>query len=359
MEAASVRLQFVITNLDPTTTLRPLCGPHGVWDHVRLLAGTKEVDDIPHYGRLHELHQWQLTSMEHRFSEAIRGYGGSIDLDNTAMPSPGTVLQVGGSITVSHKLQLSLFTSAKYIPLRYCPIDLECTIAPAANWLDPAGSQLYQISDVRLVYTEVSVDEAVQEGFYQDLTQGRSINIPTQQFVQATQSIAAGATSATFNFGRAFSRLAMVWVTFRGAAATSMVNNFVFPVTAAGGNVNTGAVPVFRSDQAPKVRLQIASKNWPDQEPADTVQQHWGMLQDALPQYAMIDRNQYTSTSFVTVFDLRRVLGDPSSAISTQSANQIILTVTGLTAGVATEMHITAWNMCVVACRENGVTILN
>ena len=116
VDPSTVRLQFVVTNTHASNSLAPACGPWGVWGQVRLLSGGVELDNLPYYSRFHQMHGWHLLTMEQQYAEAVFGWGGSVDeTDNNSHPRMGS-LAPGTSITVSHRLNLSLFTAGKALP---------------------------------------------------------------------------------------------------------------------------------------------------------------------------------------------------------------------------------------------------
>ena len=131
----SCRLQFVVNNTSTTKPLKPACGPWGVWGQVRLLSGGNELDNIPIYSRFHQLHSWVLLTSEQQHAEAVCRWGGSWNPtgDKPGHPNQGSI-PAGGSLTVSHKLNLSLFTSGRMLALRYAPLELELLLSSSDNW---------------------------------------------------------------------------------------------------------------------------------------------------------------------------------------------------------------------------------
>jgi hypothetical protein len=221
-------------------------------------------------------------------------------------------LAAGTSITVSHKLNLSLFTSNRALPLRYAPLELELTLSDSSNWcLASSGgtnySQIFTVSDIQLYYDAMVLDESVQESFYKALLSNRVLNIPCQQFFQVAQSIPTGATTYSFSIVRAFSKLSHVWVTFKTAAGLQ-ATNFNIPTTPAAALSGSWTQPVM-SDNAPSIRLSCGPKNSPDYQPITTIQEHFWMLQKTLAGVPILDRKDFCTDKFVSVFDLRRTPG--------------------------------------------------
>ena len=206
----SVRLQFVVNNLHSTKPLKPACGPWGVWGQVRLLSGGQELDSLPLYCRFHELHGWRLLTQERQYAESVYGWGGSWNAagDKPGHPNQGSI-PGGGSLTVSHKLMLSLFTSGIFLPLRYMPLELELSIQSADNWCLAGGlftdnSSTFSLTDVQLFYDASTLDPAVDDSFFRSLMSNKIIQIPTQFFYQVTCVIPANSTTFQYSIVRAF-----------------------------------------------------------------------------------------------------------------------------------------------------------
>ena len=364
VDPQSVRLVYTINELAGVTgqPLIPNAGPWAAWSQVRLLANSQEIDNIgSSYGRLHQQFLWNQLSMAEQYNEAAYGWGGSWGSNaGYTVPLQGQIAP-HGSLTVSHKLCLSLFQQQKMIPLRYCPLELEVTLnSNLADWLDIAdGSQSLSISNVQLWYNNISVDEAIQESFYRALLANRVLNIPCIQMWQVVQSIPSGATSFSFSAVRAFSRLSHVWLSFRATNEGSGARawNFAYPVVIPDTAITE--TPTFASDFAPLVRLSLGPKNYPDPAPISTFGEYFMQLQEALPYPPNIDRNRFLQNAFTVAFDLRRADGDPTSSVSTRSGDLINVQIQNMTANIVQEVWMTMFSFSCCAIRESGVTILN
>ena len=83
------------------------------------------------------------------------------------------------------------------------------------------------------------------------------------------------------------------------------------------------------------------------------------MLQKTLAGVPMLDRKDFCTDKFVSVFDLRRTPGDATSALSTRSGDLLRIDLKNLTADAVTEVHITLWAFAVCSVRESGVTLMD
>ena len=362
---ATVRVVYTLRNTSATAILCPTCGPHGPFGLVRLLSNGVETDFQPAYNRFHELHGWRLMTQEQQASEAIYGYHSA--WNGTPHPTPGQ-LAAGASITVSFKPLLSLFTSGKALPLRYAALDLELSLCAASDWLNannyagtPApASQVYSIENIQLTMDCLVLDEAIQENFYKALLSNRVLNIPTTQYFSVMNVIPAGSTSYTFSIQRAFSKLSHVWVTFRTATG-SVSSQFAIPTVQDAAMTNSwGTNPLFAQDMpCPSLRLSIGPMNIPDGQPCTTLQESFWNLAKVLPATPYIDRKDYASNTFVSVFDLRRTPGDPTSSLSTRAGECIRIEIKNMTADVATEVWVECWAFACISIRESGISVLD
>jgi hypothetical protein len=326
---------------------------------VYLRSNGVELDNIPQYGRFHQQYGWNHLSQEQQFGEAgICGIAGS--WSGGASPSMGTIA-ANGSFTVLHKVHVSLFNSAKYLCVRYMPLELEMSLnSTVADWVNGnagANSTSYTVSNIQLLYDAYVLDEAVQESFYKALLSSRVLSIPTMTVYQVVQSIPGGSTSFSFSAVRAFSRLSHVWLTFRAAGARSC--EFFNPTTRA-GNGNT---PTLADNGCPSARLSIGPHYWPDPQPNQSVPELFMMMQKAIPNIPNITRDQFTAQTanngaFTICFDVRKVPADPTSSISTRSGDLLRVDLTNLTADLVTECYLTMFAFSVTAVRESGVTLL-
>jgi hypothetical protein len=106
------------------------------------------------------------------------------------------------------------------------------------------------------------------------------------------------------------------------------------------------------------VRLSIGPHNWPDAQPATTIPELFYQFQKAIPNVPNLTRDNFQTNAFTIVFDLRKVPGDPTSAISTRSGDLLRVDLSNLTPNLAKECWMTLFAFSVTAVRESGVTLL-
>ena len=159
-----------------------------------------------------------------------------------------------------------MFNSQKTLPLRMCPLELELTLAPKSHFLDDSTllapstvlgySQLYSISDLKVIYDQVMPDEAIVNQFYQGLLSNQIMSVPVLTAYQFSQDIPTAATSVDITASRAFSKISSIFVTFANDSQ-ELATNFKNPSV---GQDTAGAVPDLDCDSppwAPSFRLSI------------------------------------------------------------------------------------------------------
>jgi hypothetical protein len=246
--------------------------------------------------------------------------------------------------------------SGKLIPTRYMPLEVELQLGATVSDYLVAGANLsstFTLQNIQLIYDVYEADPAVSESFFRSLLSNQVLSIPTLTVYQVVQSIPAGSTTFSFAAVRAFSRLSHVWLTFRGTGPRS--TEFICPTTMP--NTQVGSLPVL-SDVSPSARLSIGPHYWPDPQPLSTIPEIFYQLQQALPGVPNINRDNFLKDNFTICWNLQRLPGDPSSAISTRSGDLCSVFLQNLTPNVATECWMTFFAFSVTAVRESGVTLL-
>ena len=367
-DASSIRLMFTINNLDTTKQLRPYSGPWGCWSRVRLMSQGTLLESLDHYGRHHEFFGFQLLPLQDQWSEAaVTGIHGSWGSGMDQLQPKLGRIEPNKRVTVLHKLNLSLFNSQKILPLRYCPLELDLTLAAAKDWVDtvtlsagnPSFSSNYSISDIRVIYDMVLPDESLIAQFYSGLLNNQIMSIPVLCAYQFSHSIVDGATSVDITASRAFSKISSIWVSFSGNV-DNLNADFRLPVFMDQGfgvnpNLDTGS-----PGWAPSIRMSIGGKSYPDPAPADTIAMQYYHLQKALGYSPNITRDDYMFDTYAYVFDTKRVPFDHGSGISSRSGDLIRIEVKNLDpAREAKLAHVTMFCYAVVAIREISVQLLD
>jgi hypothetical protein len=368
IDPSSIRLQYTIKcDGNAAQILRPLTGPWGCWSQMFCRSNGVELDNIPNYNRFHQQYGWNhLTRAEQFGSVGVEGFHVAAQTANNDFKPQVGVLGIQ-PITVMHRLHLSLLNSGKLLPVKYCPLEIEGTLADAVDWLKaPANptealvvTTAFTISDVQIIANAFVLDEAVLHSFYSALLKNRVMSIPLMTAYQIMHPMPDNATTYSFSSVRAFSRLAQVWLTFRstGPKATS----FICPANLQGQETDDGdnALPLVSANPVVTARLSIGPKNYPDPQPVSSAAEYYYMLVNALGTQPNITRNDFEHECFTIVWDLRKNPGDSTSAVSTRSGDLLRVELGNILASQGIkECWMTLVSFGVCAIRESGVALL-
>ena len=364
VDPQSIRLQYQIreTSGVANATLQPLTGAYGMWSQLYLRSGGTELQNTPQYGRFHAQYGFNQLSFAEQWGEAsITDLGGSAVAPGAfaagaqyLQPRWGTVPNAG-IVTVMHKVHCALFDNYHFLPTKYCPLELEMSLNPTTtDWLGQGvnASQSFEVSNIQLLFDVVELDAAVEESMYRGLLANHVLTIPFLYTTQQVYSIPPGSTNFQLSAVRAFSKLNMIWLTFRNTGPRS--SEFRCPIQ----NIPTGLQPAL-ADVAPTVRLSLGPLNLPDPSPAATIGEHFYQLMQALPNIPNMDRDTYTQRAFTMVFDMAKVNEDSASGASTRSGDLLRIDLQNLTANYVTEVYLTMFAYSVCAISESGCQLLN
>jgi hypothetical protein len=349
-------LQYTLNNTSGAN-MKPYVGAHGAWGQVFCRSGGVELDNIQNFARFYQQYVFNHATREEQFGALGVESLAVSQADDYGKPHIADI-PGNGSITVMHRLPLSLLSAGKLLPCKYAPLEIELSLLNDVNdWLQAndgtALSQSFTLSDIQILYNSFHLDEAVLQSFYSALLRNKVMSIAT---MNAHQMVFPMSTAPTQNFTsvRAFSRLSQVWLTFRKTGPRS--KEFMCPGDLPG--VADVANHAMTNTQVPTARLSIGPANWPNPQPAASVGEYYNMLMNALGQQPNINRKCFEEDSFTIVWDLRKMPQDPTSAISTRSGDQIYIQLSNISNG-ATECWCTLISFQVVAIRESGISVLS
>ena len=135
---------------------------------MRVICGGQIVEDIDNYNRTHEMiHMMKPT--EKRLNDAIEGFGDSehqeLNHDSADSPSP---LPKGHTQTVWFTPLSGLLPQDKFLPIRYCPTQLEFELvgnatdavqgSASAALPFPGRTESFETSDVQVKCDLVQLD---------------------------------------------------------------------------------------------------------------------------------------------------------------------------------------------------------
>lgn len=355
VDPSSIRLMFTIKN-GADGVLRPVTGPFGVWQQAYLRSSGVEIDNIPYYNRWHQQMGYLNLKREDQLAVGIEGLGTNLLRDNGLYEIGDIAGQQ--AITCMHRLHFSLFNAGRLLPVKYAPLEIELSMVNnVTDWLDTAtasSSGTFTLQNIQILYDAYTLDEAVLQSFYSALLKNKVMSVGTMGMYQIVQPLPAGASTFSFSSVRAFSRLAQIWLTFRGTGPRS--SNFMCPGNLPGHtDVTNGGI---QNEAVPTARLSIGSHNWPDPFPVTTAAEYYMLLTKALGYTPNLTRKCFEEDAFTIVWDLQRTPGDPTSAVSTRSGDLVRCDLSNLSNG-ATECWMTLISYNVIAIKESGVSVLS
>jgi hypothetical protein len=354
LDPSSVKLFYNITNTtqepipdgtNPNThvasLLQPLvAGPWGFFRRMRVICGGQIVEDIDNYNRLHEMVHMMKPS-EKRINDAIEGFGVSetsnLTIDSADSPSP---LPKGQKRTVCFTPLSGLLSQEKFLPIRYCPIQLEFEIVgSASDAVQGAQSSLgksesFLIDDVQLKCDLVQLDNSLDNEYAQHLLSGKSLPINFSSFTCASQVLTD--MNTTVNVQRSFTRMKSVFVSLYNQHKTNPsnsrkeVNNFWHPM---------GATAYDHSKEV-EFQMQIGSKLFPEY-PIRSLAEAFYQLRKTLginssnAQMNMVHR-YYRDHKFVIGLDTEKLSGASFSGMNTRSGDLLNLRMKSVRDGEVT-----------------------
>ena len=133
LDPSTVRIFLDVVNTDPGANpavlwkvLRPLGAVHAFFRRLRVTMRGVVIEDIMDLSRVSEMFDI-LSSPQARLNAQAEGFGHNTD--NKSITNPNDLLGIRSQMTVCFKPLCGLLMQSKYIPLRYCPLEIELELA--------------------------------------------------------------------------------------------------------------------------------------------------------------------------------------------------------------------------------------
>jgi len=180
LDPSTVKLFFTVKN-NSSIAMRPKTPGGHVWfKRCRVLIAGQICEDIDNYNRVHQMFHI-LKPGERRINDNIEGFGSSSEatqtLDRTDI-TKANMVAANGQMPGSFTPLVGLFHQNKYLPIRYCPIQLELELVNTvtdAVWgsivapPEADGSSTFIIQDVQLKCDLVDLDDTLDNEYTQFL----------------------------------------------------------------------------------------------------------------------------------------------------------------------------------------------
>ena len=227
------------------------------------------------------------------------------------------------------------------------------------EWADPAdvvrggtnSSVDYDIQNVRVLASQVTLDSALVESFNRVLLSGRSLVFSYPAVHTQLTSIPAGSTEFNVTVSRAFTKLLGAFVPFRTLTDQSNVAALNHPATQADGTSFLESQMALGSMQVPHY-------------PAKDFAEHLHFLSiltntyDSSIRNMRLTKNMYEGSSFIAAYPVQRVPGMPLSGISTRSGDLARFSFKGLQADKAQQCYVHLVSYQVTTLSGSGVRLV-
>jgi hypothetical protein len=205
LDPSTVLLSFLITNTDAVHALWPATvGAHCLFERLQIRLGSTLVEDIQDFGKLTEIMQRLSMSPQKKMDEGHLGFDTQAATVNgsyfLADQHDAQTVAASGSKRVYMKFDLSgLMSQPKWLFLGALGgqgLQLQLTLAPANQaCIIHEGvttySELYTLSDIRLLVDMCSLSGELQESYNAALLNGTSLKIPIKTWEVLTNYLSA------------------------------------------------------------------------------------------------------------------------------------------------------------------------
>jgi hypothetical protein len=290
--------------------------------------------------------------------------------------SPKTI-GPGQYLSVNMTPLLGLLNMDKYLPLKYLGMQIELTLANASEALHPnSASQTYQIEQLQMRASTISLDSALSNSFSELLLRGRALQFHYRTLHLQQQALPAGNTEVQVSMVRALSRLAGLFISFTGPPTytnnageqadtpvnqrhlhKSFLNPTAFIVPQAGGNAEEALL---------QWQVQIGPKTYPEGQPSGNLAETFSLLRQATGiidesiRTTSITESGYKLNQFVIGVPLK-IVNQPFSSVNTRSGDLLTIRVNGLNGDIRQAgrcfVHMVAEQ--ILELRESGCAVLD
>jgi hypothetical protein len=233
------------------------------------------IEDIMDYNRVSEMFDI-LSPAATRYNTKVEGFGYNWINGETDMTDPNLIHGIAVRQTVCFKPLCGILMQTKFIPLRFCPLEIELELTNADDGLiTTAGgltgteetkfagsiSKEYHLEMCQLKADVCTLDNALDNSYTQHLMHGRMLPIVYNTFISNIQTIVAPDTQ--INVSRALSRLKSVFLSLernlkdeRAVWYTKDWNSFYSPMAR---DTLTEKTTNIEANEITSLQLQIGS----------------------------------------------------------------------------------------------------
>jgi hypothetical protein len=380
LDPSTVRVFFDVVNNDAPRVLRPIGAVHGFFRRLRIMMRGVVIEDIMDYNRVAEMFDI-LSTPQARLMTKAEGFGGNIanaDISTTATLQGITTLQ-----TVCFKPLCGIFQQTKFIPLRYCPLEIELELAdmtdPILTETDGIGtivagfdatiSRSWKLESCQLKCDICTLDNALDNNYTSHLLGGKNLNIVYNTYISNIQTVVAPDTQ--INVSRSLTRLRSVFLSlernFKNTAGADTVraiwynkpwNNFYSPMAQ---DSITKILTHNEDNEITSLQLQIGSfliPQYPIRSHAEcfySLRKALGIQSNSIANID-IDGNSYRNNKFIVGIDCEKILGLAFTGMNTKNSLMTVRMKTKDT-NAANRFHILLTAEMILEISDAGITV--
>ena len=377
LDPSTFRIAFDVVNDDTAAgkALRPIGRAHAFFRRLRIAVRGQIIEDIDNFNRVSELFHI-LQSRDSRFNDGGEefGYNADISLLNTLALLPGFTT----SQTVMFKPLCGLFAQTKYLPLRFCPIEIELELADVGDpivlgnettldeFTAANTSEKWKLENCMVKVDICSLDNALDNSYVSHLMSGKTMNVVFNTFISSLQTIVSADTQ--INVSRSLSKMKSIFLSldkdFAGTRKNhynKKFNNFWSPLV---GNGATGVLTHNSANEIKHLQVQIGSKLFPEY-PIKSHSEAFYSLRKALGIHANnlhsidIDGNSYRNNKFIVGFDTEKLLGLSFTGMNARNSIMTAHLKTGTGDYQADRMHIVLLSEQILEIGNYGVMVFD
>ena len=377
LDPSTFRIAFDVVNDDTAAgkALRPIGRAHAFFRRLRIAVRGQIIEDIDNFNRVSELFHI-LQSNHSRINDAGEEFGYNADIAhlNTLLLLPG----ITTSQTVMFKPLCGLFAQTKYLPLRFCPIEIELELADVGDpivlgnetlldeFTATNTSEKWKLENCMVKVDICSLDNALDNSYVSHLMSGKTMNVVFNTFISSLQTIVSADTQ--INVSRSLSKMKSIFLSLdkdfaltRKNHYNKRFNNFWSPLV---GNGATGVLTHNSANEIKHLQVQIGSKLFPEY-PIKSHSEAFYSLRKALGIHANnlhsidIDGNSYRNNKFIVGFDTEKLLGLSFTGMNTRNSLMTAHLKTGTGDYQADRMHIVLLSEQILEIGNYGVMVFD
>jgi hypothetical protein len=216
----------VVPATEPPSTkaLRPIGPVHAFFRRLRITLRGVVIEDIMDFSRVSEMFDI-LSPPQTRANTRTEGFG--YNWENENIIDPHTIIGIKKSQTVCFKPLCGILMQTKFIPLRFCPLEIELELAdmddpimtnpdgapdePKKKLFGDSMSKSWRLEACQLKCDICTLDKALDNNYTSHLLGGKNLNIVYNTYVSNIQTVLAPDTQ--INVSRSLTRLRSVFLT--------------------------------------------------------------------------------------------------------------------------------------------------